>query len=174
MPVSQHPDETLLMRQPYCTTTVPCSKFRPHAKAMSRGFAGVNSIATGWFSGSARLMFKHGNTTSVPHVLLVVLTNVMRAGAPARKVRLIALLADDHLRSLGGRRRHRRQLLRPFHEGGNPERVLDLECSPPARRKSDLLESPTTISFTSSTDAINPMPRNHPAPFEPSTLLTLY
>ena len=31
-------------------------------------------------------MFKDGNTTSVPHVLSVVRTNVMRAGAPARNV----------------------------------------------------------------------------------------
>ena len=31
-------------------------------------------------------MFKDGNTTSVPHVLSVVRTNVMRAGVPARSV----------------------------------------------------------------------------------------
>ena len=32
------------------------------------------------------LIFKDGNTTSVPHVLSVVRTNVMRAGTPARSV----------------------------------------------------------------------------------------
>ena len=31
-------------------------------------------------------MFNDGNTTSVPHVLSVVRTNVMRAGVPARNV----------------------------------------------------------------------------------------
>jgi hypothetical protein len=35
---------------------------------------------------SARLMFRDGNITSVPHVLSVVRTNVMRAGMPARNV----------------------------------------------------------------------------------------
>ena len=60
--------------------------FIPQAKAMSPHLAGVNSITTGSFSGSARLMFNDGNTTSVPQVLPVVRTNVMRAGVPARKV----------------------------------------------------------------------------------------
>jgi hypothetical protein len=47
-------------------------------------------------------MFNDGNTTSVPHVLSVVRTNVMRAGAQRHFCRLIALLTNDHLRSLGG------------------------------------------------------------------------
>jgi hypothetical protein len=86
----------------YRTTTVPCSIFIRQAKAMSPDWAGVNSITTGSFSGSARLMFNDGNTTSVPHVLSVVRTNVMCAGAQRHFCRLIALLTNDHLRSLGG------------------------------------------------------------------------
>jgi hypothetical protein len=65
---------------------LPCSMFIQQAKAMSPDLAGVNSITTGSFSGSARLMFREGNTTSVPHVLSVVRTNLMRAGIPARSV----------------------------------------------------------------------------------------
>ena len=38
----------------YSTTTVPCSMFIPHAKAMSPALAGVNSITTGSFNGSGR------------------------------------------------------------------------------------------------------------------------
>ena len=60
--------------------------FIPQAKAKSPVSAGVNSISTGSFNGSARVMFKAGNTTSVPHVLSVVRTNVIRAGVPARSV----------------------------------------------------------------------------------------
>jgi len=60
--------------------------FIPQAKAKSPGSAGVNSISTGSFNGSARVMFKAGNTTAVPHVLSVVRTKVMRAGVPARSV----------------------------------------------------------------------------------------
>ncbi len=52
--------------------------FIPQANAMSPDLAGVNSITTDSFNGSARLMFTDGNTTSVPHVLSVVRTNVMR------------------------------------------------------------------------------------------------
>ena len=44
--------------------------FIPLARAMSLDLAGVNSITTGSFSGSARSMFKDGNITSVPHVLV--------------------------------------------------------------------------------------------------------
>jgi hypothetical protein len=40
----------------------------------------------------ARLMFGDGNTTSVPHVLSIVRTNVIFAGVPARSVDL----ADSH------------------------------------------------------------------------------
>ena len=35
--------------------------FIPHAKAMSRDLAGVNSSTTGSFRGSGRLLFKDGN-----------------------------------------------------------------------------------------------------------------
>ena len=45
-------------------------------------------MTTGSFSGSARLMFNDGKTTSVPQVLSVVRTNVTRAGTPARSVTL--------------------------------------------------------------------------------------
>ena len=78
--------------------------FIPQAKAMSPALAGVNSIATGSFSGNALLMFKEGNTTSVPHVLSVVRTNVMRAVRRRARYlrRLEALLVHDHLRGLGG------------------------------------------------------------------------
>jgi hypothetical protein len=44
----------------------------------------VNSICTGSLGGSARLIFRDGNTTSVAHVLSVVRMNVRRAGVPAR------------------------------------------------------------------------------------------
>ena len=60
--------------------------FIPQANAMSPDLAGVNSITTGSFNGSARLMVKDGKTTSVPHVLSVVRKNVIRAGVPARNV----------------------------------------------------------------------------------------
>jgi len=59
---------------------------KPQANAMSPDFVGVNAIATGSFSGSARLMFSDGNTTSVAQVLSVERTNVMRAGVPVRNV----------------------------------------------------------------------------------------
>ena len=42
--------------------------------------------ATGSFNGRVRLMFKEGNTTSIPHVLFVVRTIVIRAGTPARRL----------------------------------------------------------------------------------------
>ena len=51
-----------------------------------------SSVAKGSKAWSARplrlmyLMFNDGNTTSVPHVLSVVRTNLMRAGVPARNV----------------------------------------------------------------------------------------
>jgi hypothetical protein len=71
-----------------CTTTEPCSMFRPHAKAISPVLAGVNSMTTGTFKGSARLKFNDGNTTSVPHVLSVVLTRVICGGVSARSLTL--------------------------------------------------------------------------------------
>src|SRR4029450_4591769 len=65
---------------------MPWSMFIPHAKAISLVFGGVNSIVTASLRGNELLMFKDGKTTSVPQVLSVVLTNVRRAGAPARRV----------------------------------------------------------------------------------------
>ena len=55
-------------------------------EAIAPVVAGVNSMSTGWFNGSVRLMFNDGNTTSVPQVLSVVRRNVMRAGVAARSV----------------------------------------------------------------------------------------
>src|SRR3989442_12731687 len=61
--------------------------FMPHANAISPAWSGVNSIVAGWLSGSSRLTFNDANTTAVAHVLSLVLTNVMRAGTPARNTR---------------------------------------------------------------------------------------
>lgn len=60
--------------------------FMPQTNATSPVFCGVNSMSTGWFSGSGRLMFSDGNTTSVPQVLSLVRTKVIRAGTPSRSL----------------------------------------------------------------------------------------
>jgi hypothetical protein len=62
---------------------VPRSIFMPHTKASSP-FSGVNSIATGWFSGRSRVICNDGNVTWAAQVLSVVRTNVRTAGTPAR------------------------------------------------------------------------------------------
>jgi hypothetical protein len=77
-----------VVRDYHWTTITPFSMFMPHANATSPVLAGVKSIATGSLSGSARLMFRDENTTSVAHVLSVVRTKVRRAGKPARRLTL--------------------------------------------------------------------------------------
>ena len=61
-------DEVGLLRLVVLTAKVALNA---QANAMSPDLAGVSSITTGSLSGSARLMFKAGNTISVPHVLWV-------------------------------------------------------------------------------------------------------
>ena len=53
---------------------------------ISPALSGVNSIVTGWLSGSSRWMFNDANTTAVAHVLSLVRVNATRAGTPARNV----------------------------------------------------------------------------------------
>jgi len=60
--------------------------FMPQTNPISPELLGVNSMTTGWLSGNGRRMFNEGNTTSVPQVLSVVRTNVIRAGSPALSV----------------------------------------------------------------------------------------
>src|SRR5262245_15158030 len=75
--------------QNYWTTTVPRSMFIPHTKPISPLDWGVNSMTTGSLSGNVRRMSNEGNTTSLPHVLSVVRTNVIRAGVPVRSATLL-------------------------------------------------------------------------------------
>jgi hypothetical protein len=51
----------------HSTATEARSMFIPQTRPISP-FVGVNSMTTGWLSGSVRLTFSDGNTTSVPQV----------------------------------------------------------------------------------------------------------
>jgi hypothetical protein len=52
----------------HSTTRTPLNMSMPQAKSTVPAFAGVNSMSTGLFSGSGRLIFNEGTATSVAQV----------------------------------------------------------------------------------------------------------
>jgi hypothetical protein len=66
------------------TTMVPRNMFMPQAKAISPGFCGVNSTATGRLSGSSFLIFSDGKVTDVAQLFSLVRVKVNLAGTPVR------------------------------------------------------------------------------------------